>query len=246
VDCIPGHTPLGIQLDESRREWSRCLRCETCDGYPCLVQAKSDAEVCAVRPVVGQDQVTLLTETKAERFLTDATGREVTGIEVMLKTGERAVFQADVYVASCGSINTAALLFRSANDRHPDGLANSSGLVGRHLMKHVLGSLIGVSSIRANPTRFQKSLSLFDYYWGEPASSFHGADSDPGQGESRGVGGAANRFMLLWTSISWPSIPWIGGSPPRIFRIRPIASAWTVKVASSWSTRKTMVAPSID
>lgn len=168
----PSHTPLGIQLDESRREWSRCLRCETCDGYPCLVQAKSDAEVCAVRPVMGKDEVTLLTETKAERLLTDATGREITGVEVVLKSGERAVFEADLYVASCGSINTAALLLRSANDRHPAGVANSSGLVGRHLMKHVLGSVIGVSSFRTNPTRFQKSLSLFDYYWGEPGFGF--------------------------------------------------------------------------
>ncbi|MBL9135752.1 MAG: GMC family oxidoreductase [Verrucomicrobiales bacterium] len=168
----PSHTPLGIQLDETRRELSRCLRCETCDGYPCLVQAKSDAETCAVRPVMGDEKVTLLTETRAERLLTDASGREVAGVEVVLKTGERAVFQADLYVSSCGSINTAALLLRSGNDRHPAGLANASGLVGRYLMKHVLGSLIGVSSFRTNPTRFQKSLSVFDYYWGEPGFEF--------------------------------------------------------------------------
>lgn len=177
----PSHTPLGIQIDETRREWSRCIRCETCDGYPCLVQAKSDAEICAVRPVMGGGGVTLLTEARAERFLTDASGREVTGVEVVLKTGERVVFGADLYVASCGSINTAALLLRSANDRHPSGLANASGLVGRNLMKHVLGSIIGVSSFKANPTRFQKTLSVFDYYWGEP-----GFDAPMGQIQTLG------------------------------------------------------------
>jgi choline dehydrogenase-like flavoprotein len=75
-------------------------------------------------------------------------------------------------VVSCGSINSAALLLKSVNDAHPNGLANSSGLVGRNLMKHILGSLIGVSSFKANPTKFQKTLSLFDYYWGEPGFDF--------------------------------------------------------------------------
>ena len=70
-------------------------------------------------------------------------------------------------MVSCGSINSAALLLKSANDPHPNGLANSSGMVGRNLMKHILGSLIGVSSFKANPTKFQKTLSLFDYYWGD-------------------------------------------------------------------------------
>jgi choline dehydrogenase-like flavoprotein len=168
----PSHTPLGIRLNEKSPALSPCIRCETCDGYPCLVQAKSDAEVSAVRPVLGEPNVTLLTETRAERLLTDATGREVTGVEVLFPTGESLVFTADLFIVSCGAINSAALLLRSANDRHPAGLGNSSGLVGCHLMKHVLGSIIGVSSFKANPTRFQKSLSVFDYYWGEPGFEF--------------------------------------------------------------------------
>jgi len=81
-------------------------------------------------------------------------------------------FTADVVVVSRGSINSAALLLKSANDTHPNGLANSSGMVGRNLMKHILGSVIGVSSFKANPTKFQKTLSLFDYYWGEPGFEF--------------------------------------------------------------------------
>jgi len=168
----PSHTPLGIRLNERQRELSPCIRCDTCDGYPCLLHAKSDAEVSAVRPVMTAPNVTLLTEARARRLLTSASGREVTGVEVTLKSGESLVFTADVFVASCGAINSATLLLRSANDRHPDGLANSSGLVGRNLMKHILGGVVGVSSFKANPTRFQKSLSLFDYYWGEPGFEF--------------------------------------------------------------------------
>ncbi|HAB19534.1 MAG TPA: GMC family oxidoreductase [Verrucomicrobiota bacterium] len=167
----PSYTPLGVRLNEQQRHLSPCIRCSTCDGYPCLVHAKSDAEVSAVRPVLGEPNVTLLVETKAERLLTDSNGREVTGVEVLLD-GEPVVLTADVFVVSCGAINSAALLLRSANDQHPQGLANSSGLLGRNLMKHVLGSVIGVSSFKTNPTKFQKSLSVFDYYWGEPGFEF--------------------------------------------------------------------------
>jgi len=167
----PSPTPLGVRLNEARPFLSPCIRCATCDGYPCLLHAKSDAEVSAVRPVMDCDNVTLLTETRVVRLLTSPSGREISGVEALLD-GEPVTFSADVVVVSCGSVNSAALLLRSANDRHPNGLANSSGLVGRHLMKHVLGSVIGVSSFKSNPTRFQKTLSIFDYYWGEPGFDF--------------------------------------------------------------------------
>ena len=120
---------------------------------------------------MGEPNITLLVDTKAERLLTSPSGREVTGVEVLLD-GEPVVLTADLFVVSCGAINSSALLLRSANDRHPGGLGNSSGLLGRNLMKHVLGSIIGVSSFKTNPTKFQKSLSIFDYYWGEPGYEY--------------------------------------------------------------------------
>ena len=56
----PFHAPCGILLDEADRPASACIRCAFCDGYPCLVHAKSDAEVIAVRPLLGRPNVTLL------------------------------------------------------------------------------------------------------------------------------------------------------------------------------------------
>lgn len=167
----PCYTPLGIRINEAQKYLSPCIRCSTCDGYPCLVHAKSDAEVSGVRPVMGFENVTLLTETKVERLLTSPSGREVTGVQAVLD-GDRVTFTADLVVVSCGSINSAALLLRSANDAHPQGVGNGSGLVGRNLMKHLLGSIIGVSSFKPNPTKFQKTLSIFDYYWGEPGFDY--------------------------------------------------------------------------
>src|SRR6185436_2901801 len=101
------------------------------------LHAKSDAEVAGVRPVMGLENVTLLTETKVERLLTSLSGCEITGVEAVVD-GDRVTFTADVVVVACGSINSATLLLKSATDQRPNGLANSSGMVGRNLMKHIL------------------------------------------------------------------------------------------------------------
>lgn len=92
--------------------------------------------------------------------------------------GEPMMFTGDVIVVSCGAVNSSALLLRSANDKHPRGLANnSSGLVGRNLMKHVLGSLIGVSTQKANPSKFQKTMAINDFYGVSRATNFPWATS---------------------------------------------------------------------
>jgi choline dehydrogenase-like flavoprotein len=160
----PFHTPLGIMLDERDPRQSPCIRCETCDGFPCLVGAKSDAQVCAVDPALRHGNVTLLTDALVERLETAPSGRAVSKV-VVKRRGEHEEFSADVVVLSCGAINSAALLLRSANDRHPRGLANSSDMVGRHYMGHVNSVLMALSKC-PNPTVFQKTLSVNDFYFG--------------------------------------------------------------------------------
>lgn len=166
----PFHTPLGVMLDERDPQQSRCIRCETCDGFPCLVKAKADAEVCAVEPSLRYPNVTLLTDALVKRLETDASGRLVTGV-VVERDGVREEYRGDVVVLSAGAINSAALLLRSASDRHPDGLANRSGVVGRHYMGHVNSVLMAVSKC-PNPTVFQKTLSLNDFYFGDERFPF--------------------------------------------------------------------------
>ncbi len=168
----PYPAPMGIRINEAAMHLSPCIRCDTCDGYPCLVHAKSDSDVLGVRPVMHKPNVTLLTDAKVLRLHTNTSGREITGVEAEVNR-ETMMFSADVVVAACGAVNSSALLLRSANGRHPNGLANnSSGLVGRNLMKHVLGSLIGVSTQKANPSKFQKTMAINDFYWGEPGYEF--------------------------------------------------------------------------
>lgn len=160
----PFHTPLGIRIDEAAPQRSPCIRCSTCDGYPCLLHAKADAQVCAVDPALEHPNVTLLTNAYVERLVTSPSGREVTGV-VVRRGDAREEYQADVVVVAAGAINSAALLLRSAGDRHPGGLANGSGVVGRHYMGHVNSVLMAVSRC-PNPTIFQKSLAVNDFYFG--------------------------------------------------------------------------------
>ncbi|HCL83878.1 MAG TPA: dehydrogenase, partial [Chitinophagaceae bacterium] len=120
----PFFMPMGVKLNETNPLQSECIRCNTCDGFPCLLHAKSDADINCVRPAMANNQVTLLTEAKVERLVTTANGNEIDYIEVT-RQNETIRFKASIIVVACGAINSAALLLKSANDKHPDGLANS-------------------------------------------------------------------------------------------------------------------------
>ncbi len=169
----PFSAPCGVLLDEARRPRSVCIRCDTCDGFPCLVHAKSDAEVIGVRPILGLDNVTLLTGAEVQTLLTDPAGRAVTGV-VVERGGMTETYQGDVVVLAAGAANTARILLRSANDTHPAGLANGSDQVGRNYMFHRSNAVVAIDS-EPNDTVFQKTLGLNDFY-------FAGAGLD---GESR-------------------------------------------------------------
>jgi choline dehydrogenase-like flavoprotein len=161
----PFHVPLGIMLDEQSPHDSKCIRCDTCDGFPCLIGAKSDAQAVCVEPALAHPNVRLLTHARVTKLETSASGREITGV-VVERHGSTERYAADIVVSSCGAINSAALLLRSANDRHPDGLANGSGVVGRHYMGHVNSVLLAISRT-PNPTVFQKTLGVNDFYFGD-------------------------------------------------------------------------------
>jgi choline dehydrogenase-like flavoprotein len=160
----PFHTPLGIQLDEKNARASKCIRCGTCDGFPCLVYAKADAQVLGVDAALEFPNVELRTGSKVERLETNASGSEIRKV-LIEREGAREEFSADIVVVSCGAINSAALLLRSASGRHPNGLANGSDVVGRHYMGHVNSVLMAISKC-PNPTVFQKTLSVNDFYFG--------------------------------------------------------------------------------
>lgn len=204
----PFHLPMGIDLHPAG---GGCIRCDTCDGYPCLVQAKADAHVSCLLPALASGNVTLMTRARAVRLVTDSSGREVRKVQVELgpgaaihragsptelvgpgrepaTAGTPAVLgkpagvggpsacveelSADLFVVAAGAVNSAALLLRSASDRHPHGLANSSGLVGRNYMCHNATIMMAIRTRRPNDVVFQKTLAFNDFYFRGPSQPY--------------------------------------------------------------------------
>jgi choline dehydrogenase-like flavoprotein len=120
--------------------------------------------VLGVRPALEHDNVSLLTNARATRLLTSEAGTEITAVEIE-RDGETETYAADVIVVSCGAANSAKLLLASANDKHPHGLANGSDQVGRNYTFHNSQAVLALSK-EANPTVFQKTLGLNDFYFG--------------------------------------------------------------------------------
>jgi choline dehydrogenase-like flavoprotein len=163
----PFPMPLAIDLG---LPGAKCVRCSTCDAFPCQVGAKGDGETCLVDPALRHPNVTLQTGSRVVRLVTDDTGRKIVAAEV-LRNGTTEQIRAPLFVLSAGAIQSAVLLLRSASSQHPAGLANSSGMVGRNFMNHNCTAFMSLMPFRVNDTKLPKTLSLNDYYFGGDASN---------------------------------------------------------------------------
>jgi choline dehydrogenase-like flavoprotein len=166
----PFYIPMGIKLNEADRLHSPCIRCNTCDGFPCMIHAKADSDIDGVRPSMNRPNITLLTGCKVNRLITNASGNEIVAVEAEHE-GQTVQFKGDVVVLAAGAVNSAVLLLRSANDQHPNGLANGSDQVGRNFMKHQNAAMLGITT-KENPSIFQKTMAVNDFYWGEKDYEF--------------------------------------------------------------------------
>jgi choline dehydrogenase-like flavoprotein len=167
-----------------------------------VVHAKSDAEVIAVRPAIEHPNVTLLTGAHALRLECNDAGTAVTGV-VADVNGLEETFRGDIVVVSCGAANSAKLLLSSACDAHPDGLANGSDQVGRNYMFHNSQAVLALSKDE-NPTVFQKTLGLNDFYFsgGEEFDFPLGNIQMVGKSQApmfRGEKPGETRFAPTWT-----------------------------------------------
>lgn len=164
----PSPLPLGLR---GPGEPDGCRLCDTCNSFPCKVHAKSEADVSCIRPALNNPNVTLWTNAFARRLITDGAGRRIEAVEVQRDGALRRV-TAPLVVVSCGAVNSAALLLRSANAAHPNGLANSSGLVGCRYMAHLATMMQGFHPFRKNATVFQKTVAINDFYLRGPRTRF--------------------------------------------------------------------------
>ncbi len=124
-----------------------------------------DAEIYGINPALKYPNVTLKTGAKVVCLHTNPSGRAVKGVEAEIG-GQSYLFLADIIVLACGAVNSAALLLHSRNDLHPQGLANSSDLVGRNLMKGLMTAVVQLSK-KQNSGVFSRSIYVNDFYWGD-------------------------------------------------------------------------------
>ena len=195
----PSPLPLGL-LDPGQP--GGCVLCDTCNSFPCREHAKSEAETCCVEPILSRDNVTLWTGALARRLLTDPAGRRIDAVEVE-RRGQTKRVRAPLVAVSCGAVNSAALLLRSATDRHPAGLANSSGLVGARYMAHLATMMQGFHPFRKNRTVFQKTVGINDFYLRGPDTPYPLGQLQS-QGRTHGVmAQSVEPRVPLWAYDAW-------------------------------------------
>ena len=154
----PHHSNLALNRDIDE-PWRRpCIACNTCDPFPCMTHAKSDAETAMVRPALKHPNVTLWTGARVEKLIEE--NGKITRIEGTLN-GEPLSLSSDLVIVSCGAIQTAALLLRSE-------VANSSDQVGRNFTKHNQSGISAIDPEKPNDVIFQKTLGVHDFYHGSP------------------------------------------------------------------------------
>ena len=168
-----GLHPFSAPQALDRHPGGGCVLCYTCDSFACMVDAKGDADVAAVRPALrdGAGNIQLLTNAEVARLDTDAGGRSVTAARVQHR-GRPIQVRAKRFVLACGAVNTAALLLRSASDVHPRGLANASDQVGRNYMAHVTTFFLAIDPRRKNEAVYQKTIGINDWYTAGPTNKY--------------------------------------------------------------------------
>jgi choline dehydrogenase-like flavoprotein len=213
----PSPLPLGLRRPG---ESGGCILCRTCNSFPCRLGAKSDAESCGIGPAVARPNVTLRTGATARRLITDASGRRVAAVDVE-QQGARERVEASLVIVSAGAVNSSALLLRSAGDRHSNGLANSSGLVGRHYMAHLATMMQGFSPWRVNADDFQKTVAINDFYLPGPGRPYPlGQIQSQGRthplmakivGDTWRYSGIEWRHIPIWAYEAWVSraVDWL-------------------------------------
>jgi choline dehydrogenase-like flavoprotein len=196
----PSYLPLGLIRPG---EPGGCVLCGTCNSFPCRIHAKSDAEVCGIEPALGAGNVELWTNARALGLVTDPAGKKVEAVDIE-RNGETIRVGASLVVVSCGAVNSAALLLRSASGTHPNGLANSSGLVGRRYMAHLATMMQGFNPLRKNDTVFQKTVAINDFYFRGPDTKYP-LGHIQSQGRTHGV---MAQTVVPWIPV-WAYDAWV-------------------------------------
>lgn len=167
----PSPIPIGIKLPGDRKKIRDKVNLSLFDGYPDPTGSKADAHVSALNKALKKSKVTLKTRCKVVSVETSNDGKSVTSVICIDEKGNEVKYTGDKIILSCGAINSAKLLLNSKSEKFPNGLANSSGLVGRNLMIHNNGTVVAISK-KPNDSEFQKAFLISDFYHKADDSEF--------------------------------------------------------------------------
>lgn len=163
----PFPIPMGMRLNHEGEDVKTSLDLwPQFDGYPDPYEIKADSHIIGIRPALQYDNVTLKANSPVERLEVDESGRKISRVVVKNDADEISEYSADIVIVAAGALGSALLFLRSESDQHPQGLANSTGLVGRNFMGHNNATLVAISKT-LNDATFEKTLALADYYWGD-------------------------------------------------------------------------------
>jgi choline dehydrogenase-like flavoprotein len=151
-----------------------CVNCGMCSGFGCHVKARSSSAVAMLPLAEKTGNCEIRVRSYVREIATDASGK-VTGV-TYFDANRREVFQrAKAVVLSANAGESARLLLLSKSPRFPDGLANSSGMVGRHLM---LGNTVSASGLFEHPLNDYKGVvtgaGIVDFVETDPKRGFYG------------------------------------------------------------------------
>ncbi|MDP3264159.1 MAG: GMC family oxidoreductase [Tabrizicola sp.] len=156
VGLHPSSLPLGVDIERwlahGQTPW---------DAFPDTCGGKMDAETVGLAHALQHPNVRLQTGARVTRLV--AEGGRVTAVEVQ-RDGRAERLTAPVVVLSAGAVMSAVLLLSSADAAHPGGLANRSDQVGRNFMNHNLSAVLALHPFRANPSVYQKTVQVNDFY----------------------------------------------------------------------------------
>ena len=199
----PSPLPLGIR--------DGCLLCNTCNSFACKVHAKSEAEVCCVRPALARGNVELWTNACAQRLVTNGSGDRVEAVNVEVRGGDRACPRGrGRRVVRCGQFRRVAA---AVGERHaPKRRREPSGLVGRRYMAHLATMMQGFHPMKKNETVFQKTVAIDDFYFRGPHTPYP-LGHVQSQGRTHGV---MAQTVVPKVPLSWYRL--VGGSRRRLAR----------------------------
>ncbi len=158
-----GNHPFHLPITVNQGPGEHCRKGSPCDGFPCKIRAKNDAENSILRRMRKDKNLELWTGTRVDKLETDDTGTRIVAA-IAERAGSPIRVRAPIVILAAGAVNSALILLRSRSHAHPQGLANSSGLVGRNYMNHHNTVLLAINPFRKNSTRFQKTLAVNDFY----------------------------------------------------------------------------------